>query len=169
MLFYLSKSIVLDNIMKPLNDVTIQCYSVHNEGSSSAKTMDEKELFIMKTAHKVEVKFCTVSLEEPDEANAEGLKAALETSIMKLGVNIERKNGEGCTLISKCSYFCGYIYLFSRVKNCISQVLMILSFYLLLNSFLKRFCFAWINLHLENIFCILFASGKKNHKICKSK
>ena len=61
--------------------------------------MDEKELFIMKTAHKVEVKFCTVSLEEPDEANAEGLKAALETSIMKLSVNIERKNREVCTLI----------------------------------------------------------------------
>ena len=54
--------------------------------------MDEKELFIMKTAHKGEVKFHVMSLEEPKEANAEGLKAALETSLMKLGVNIERKN-----------------------------------------------------------------------------
>ena len=46
----------------------------------------------MKTAQKGEVKFHVMSLEEPVEANAEGLKAALETSIMKLGVNIERRN-----------------------------------------------------------------------------
>ena len=60
--------------------------------------MDEKELYIMKTAHKGEMKFHVMSLEEPEEANAEGLKAALETSIMKLGVNIERKNREVCTI-----------------------------------------------------------------------
>ena len=45
MLFYLSKSIVLDNIKKPLNDGMIQYYSVHNDRSSSTRTMDEKELF----------------------------------------------------------------------------------------------------------------------------
>ena len=50
--------------------------------------MDEKELFIMKTAHKGEVKFHVMSLEEPVEANAEGLKAALKTFIMKRGINI---------------------------------------------------------------------------------
>ena len=62
--------------------------------------MDEKELFIMKTAHKGEMKFHVMSLEEePDEAHAEVLKAALETSIMKLGINMERKNREVCTLI----------------------------------------------------------------------
>ena len=60
--------------------------------------MDEKELFIMKTTHKGEVNFHVMSLEEPDVANAEGLKAALETSIMKLGINIKRKNREVCTL-----------------------------------------------------------------------
>ena len=74
-------------------------YSIHNDESSSAKTMDEKELFIMKIAHKYEVKFHAMSLEKPDEANTEGLKAALETSIMKLAINIERKNIEVCTLI----------------------------------------------------------------------
>ena len=41
--------------------------------------MYEKELFIMKTCHKGEVKFHVMSLEEPDEANAEDLKATLET------------------------------------------------------------------------------------------
>ena len=99
MLLYLSKSIVLENITKLLNDGTIQHYSVHNDRSSCAKTMDEKEFFIMKTAHKGEVRFHVMSQEEPDETNAEGLKAALETSIIKLGVNVERKNRGLCTLI----------------------------------------------------------------------
>ena len=35
-----------------------------------------------------------MSLEEPDKDNAEGLKLALENSILKLGLNIERKNRE---------------------------------------------------------------------------
>ena len=51
-----------------------------------------------------------MSLEEPDEANAEGLKATLETSIMKLGVNM-RKNIEVCTLIRSVLIFVGiYTY-----------------------------------------------------------
>ena len=69
--------------------------------------MDENELFIMKTAHKGEVKFHVMSLEEPDEANAEGLKSALETSVMKLGINIERKNREVCTLTLSILIFVG--------------------------------------------------------------
>ena len=56
--------------------------------------MDEKVLFLVKTPHKCEVKFSVMSLEEPEEANAEGLKLALENSILKLGLNIERKNRE---------------------------------------------------------------------------
>ena len=35
-----------------------------------------------------------MSLAEPGEANAEGLKLALENSILKLGLNIERTNRE---------------------------------------------------------------------------
>ena len=91
MLTYLSISIITNNITKPLNDGTIRYYSIHNDGSSSAKTMDEKELFIIKTAHKGEVKFNVMSFEEQIEANANGLKVALENSIMKLGLNIKRK------------------------------------------------------------------------------
>ena len=72
----------------------MQYYSVHNDGSSSAKTMDEKELYIIKTAHKGDVKFHVMSLEEPSKANEEGLKAALENSIMKLELNINQKEQE---------------------------------------------------------------------------
>ena len=88
MLHFVSKSIVKNNITKPLNDGTIHYYSVHNDGSSSTKTMDEKELFINKTAHKGEVKFSVMSLEEPEEVNSEGLKLAFGNSILNLGLNI---------------------------------------------------------------------------------
>ena len=37
-------------------------------------------------------------------------KAALETSIMKLGINIERKNREVCTLISVLIFVGIYTY-----------------------------------------------------------
>ena len=47
--------------------------------------MDEKEPFIIKTAYKGEVNFSVISLEEPEEANAEGLKLVIEDSILKLG------------------------------------------------------------------------------------
>ena len=96
MLQYLTKSIVLNSITTTLNEGIIRYYSVHNDGSSSTKTMDEKELYIIKTAHKGQAKFRVMSLEEPDEANAEGLKAALENSIMKLGLTIDRKEREVC-------------------------------------------------------------------------
>ena len=88
MLHFVSKSTVKNNITKPLNDGTIHYYSVHNDGSSSTKTMDEKELFINKTAHKGEVKFSVMSLEEPEEVNSEGLKLAFGKFILNLVLNI---------------------------------------------------------------------------------
>ena len=42
-LHFLSKSIVKNNLTKPLNDGTIHYYSVHNDGSSSTETLHEKE------------------------------------------------------------------------------------------------------------------------------
>ena len=50
MVDYLAKSIRIKSITEPLNSGTIRYYSVMNDGSSSSKTMDEKELFLMKTA-----------------------------------------------------------------------------------------------------------------------
>lgn len=53
--------------------------------------MGEKKLFIIRTVHKGEVKFTLMSLEESKEAYVEGLKAVIENLILKLGLNIERK------------------------------------------------------------------------------
>lgn len=81
MLTFLSKSIIWNNITKQSHNGTIQYYSVHYDGSTSTKTIDEKKLFIIKTMHKGELKFNVMSLEEPNEAKAERVKPTLENSI----------------------------------------------------------------------------------------
>ena len=53
----------------------------------------KKNYWSPKTDHKGEVESSNMLLEEPEEANAEGLKLTLENSILKLGLNIERKTG----------------------------------------------------------------------------
>ena len=50
MVNYLAKSIRLNAVTEPINSGKIRYYSVMNDGSSSSKTMDEKELFLIKTA-----------------------------------------------------------------------------------------------------------------------
>ena len=62
-----------------------------NDGSSSAKTMDEKELFLIKTAPSGIPKFSVMSLEEVEDGDAEGLKVALEKSLEKLSLTKEGK------------------------------------------------------------------------------
>lgn len=82
-LTFLSKSIIWNNITKPSHNGTTQYYSVHYDGSTSTKTMDEKKLFIIKTMHKGE--------EEPNEAKAERVKPTLENWILKIVLKTERK------------------------------------------------------------------------------
>ena len=50
MVNFLAKSSRIQLITEPLNSGAVRYYSVMNDGSSSAKTLEEKELFLMKTA-----------------------------------------------------------------------------------------------------------------------
>ena len=81
----------VENITEPLNNGETNYYSVMNDGSSSAKTMDEKELFKIKTAPSGIPKFSFMSLEEVEDVDAEGLKVALEKSHEKSSLTKERK------------------------------------------------------------------------------
>ena len=94
MVTYLSKSILLNNITEPLNENRINYYSVMSDGSSSAKTMDEKQLFVIKTATTGVPKLSVMSLEEVADSNAEGLKRAFEHSIGKLNLTVRREDKE---------------------------------------------------------------------------
>ena len=78
MVTYLARSVRSQSITEPLNNGKIRYYSIINDGSSSAKTMDEKELFLIKTASERITKFSVMSIEEPEDANAEGFKVLVE-------------------------------------------------------------------------------------------
>ena len=69
-------------------------YSILFDGASSEKCVDEKELFILKTCLQGKPTFNVMSLEEPDECNADGINEALKNSFNKLNFNFERKNKE---------------------------------------------------------------------------
>ena len=68
-ILHLSKSKIQTEIVEPINERTAaKFYSVHNDGSSAAKIMDE-ELFLMKLAPNGKVKFQVRSQEEPANAD----------------------------------------------------------------------------------------------------
>lgn len=84
---------------EPLNKGKIRYYSVMNDGSSSSKTLDEKELFLITTASEGIPKFSIMSLEEPEDANTDGLKTSMEHSFEKLELSVKRAEHEiglGC-------------------------------------------------------------------------
>lgn len=91
---YISISQRMTNITEPLNNDVLHYYSVLFDGASSAKCVDEKELFVIKTCVEGQPTFNVMSLEEPEECNAQGIKDAMENSISKMNFNFERKDKE---------------------------------------------------------------------------
>ena len=94
MVSFLSKSIRIKSITEPIKSGKIRYYRVFNDGSSSAKTMNEKELFLMKSAPTGSPTFSIMSLEEPEETNAQGLKKAMENSVKKMEIDTTRSKKE---------------------------------------------------------------------------
>ena len=75
---YISLSERFKKITQPLNENIVNYYSILFDGASSAKCVDEKELFIMKTCVQGKPTFNVMSLEEPDECNADGINEAMK-------------------------------------------------------------------------------------------
>ena len=79
------------------------------DGSSSIQILDEKELYIIKTCLGGAPKYEVMSLEEPQEGNAAGLKEAFDSSVSKMNFNFQRKTkeigmcGDGAT-VNKALY-----------------------------------------------------------------
>ena len=94
MIDYMAQSFRKQSITDPLNNGKVRYYSTMNDGSSSAKTQDEKELYLIKTAPDGSPKFSILSLEEPENANAVGLKAAMDDSFTKAKMEIDRSEHE---------------------------------------------------------------------------
>ena len=96
---YISLSERFKKITQPLNENIVNYYSILFDRASSAKCVDKKELFIMKTCVQGKPTFNVMSLQEPDECNADGINEAMKNSINKLNFNFERKSKE----IGMCS------------------------------------------------------------------
>jgi hypothetical protein len=94
MVSFLNKSIRVKSITEPINSGEIRYYSVFNDGSSSAKTMNEKELFLMKSAPTGTPSFSVMSLEEPQETNTQGLKEVMDNSIKKMEIKMPQSQKE---------------------------------------------------------------------------
>ena len=90
---YLSRSSMLKKLTEPINGSEIRYYSILNDGISSAKTMDENKLFLVKSAPTGVPNFAVLSVEEVAEADHEGLKAALG-SMEKVDITINRSDKE---------------------------------------------------------------------------
>ena len=90
---YLSWSSMLKKLTEPINGSEIRYYSILNDGISSAKTMDENKLFLVKSAPTGVPNFAVLSVEEVAEADHEGLKAALG-SMEKVDITINRSDKE---------------------------------------------------------------------------
>ena len=93
-LLFLSKSMITENIMEPLNSGERRYFSLLSDGSSIAKTMDEKELYVIKTCDKGKPRFDVLALKQPDDAGAKGLKESLDNAVKKANLSIDRKTHE---------------------------------------------------------------------------
>ena len=93
-LLFLSKLMITENITKPLNSGDRTYFSLLIDGSSSAKTMDEKELYVFKTCDKDKPRFDVLALEQPDDAGAKDLKESLDNTVEKANLSIDGKTHE---------------------------------------------------------------------------
>ena len=94
-LHYLSLSNHMQKITNSLNEDELMYYSVLFDGSSNAKTNNEKELFLIKTFKKGKPTFNDMSLEEVKDNSAPSLKVALEESIGKMSFSFDWKFTQG--------------------------------------------------------------------------
>ena len=94
MISYLSKAIVMENITELLNKGEQKYYSLLFDGSSSAKAINEKEVYVIKTCDSGEPRFDVLALEQPDDAGAAGLKVAPDKAISKGSFSFDCRSTE---------------------------------------------------------------------------
>ena len=93
-LLFLSKSVLVENVTEPLNSGERMYFSLLTDGFSSAKTMNEKEHYVVKTCDKGKPKFNVIAPEQPDDAGAKGLQESLDNAVKKMNLTIDRKTHE---------------------------------------------------------------------------
>ena len=82
---------ITENITQPLNSGDQKYFSLLTDVSSNAKTMDEKELYVIKTCDKGKPRFDVLALEQPDDAGANSLKESLDNAVKKANLSTDKK------------------------------------------------------------------------------
>ena len=91
---YISNSILEENVTLTLNSGKCCYFSLLFDGSLSAKTTDEKEVYFIKTCPNGIPQFEVLALEQPSEASAMGLKSSLDNAVNKGKFTFDRKSRE---------------------------------------------------------------------------
>ena len=89
---FIAKEICHEEVTQPLNSGERLYFSLFYDGSSCVKTMDEKDVYVIKTCKGGKPNFQVMSLEEPENTNALGLKAALNNSVRKQQFTFDQKD-----------------------------------------------------------------------------
>ena len=90
---YISISQRIKNITEPLNENILNYCSILFDASSS-KCVDEKEFFVIKLCVKGKPISHVMSLEEPEECNAEVIKESMDHAVSKMKFNFKRSETE---------------------------------------------------------------------------
>ena len=77
LILFLSDFLFRENVVHPLNDGTRLYFSLLYDESLSAKTSDEKELYIIKICNNGQSKFDVLLLQEPDDTGSRSLHEGL--------------------------------------------------------------------------------------------
>ena len=91
---FLAKNEMKENITEPLNSGKRHYYSLLSDGSSNAKTMDEKELVLIKTCDDGRPVFHVLGLQVVEEGNAPGIANAIQDAVNKASFTFDRREKE---------------------------------------------------------------------------
>ena len=81
-----SKSVINDRVVTLLNNKIIHNYGIINYGSSSSKTMEGHELFLIKSAETGVASYSVLNLEEVDDAYTKGLNKSLKSYFNRVNI-----------------------------------------------------------------------------------
>ena len=82
---------IRENVVKPLNEKKWNYFSLVCNGSSTATTNDEKELYLIKTCKNGKPQFDVLSLQQLDDTSASGLHLSLKDSVRSANFSFERR------------------------------------------------------------------------------
>ena len=91
MVYIISKAIVHEKVLEPLNTKKCIYFSILFGGSSIAKKMDEKEIYVIKSCDMGKPCYGVLALQQPEEAESQGLHDSLKAAVAKTEFNFDRK------------------------------------------------------------------------------